>query len=252
MKRPNDLTDQELPISSALPLQLAQLLERRIWPIKLRTTGRAKMLAPGIISGHVTQINPASGQWMIVDVGFSSRGPTCGVWTAEGGLGVVTLGGLIALATREVQAGAPEPLNLLIEAPLSVAFQPNGNPARRACDIFGKRYRDWYVNAGGTTYIAAGYLLRALHACQIQRQVRLFEGHLSFKMRAKAPKSREERTAAHIEDAADLREAVWSGANAQIFAPDQLLQDNAHRIEPSSPFLGKDVIAPVIRINPQR
>ena len=139
---------------------------------------------------------------------------------------------------------------MLLEAPLSVAFRQNGNPTRRLCDTHDGRHRDWYVNAGATTLVAAGYLLRALHGCQRQRDVRLFEGFASFRRPQDRPRTNAERIAAHLADVLALRNAVWNQNNAQIFGPGELRQHSNDRIESAFPFLDDDLIPPVIRINP--
>ena len=59
-------------------------------------------MAPRIIAGRVTDINRDSGRWLIVDMGFSSTEPSCGVWNSAGEPNVVTFGDLVALAIREV------------------------------------------------------------------------------------------------------------------------------------------------------
>ncbi len=207
------------------------------------------MMAPRIIAGQVADINEDAGQWLIVDMGFSSTKRSCGVGNDAGEPYVVTFSGLVTLATQEVQRADSRPLNLLLEAPLSVAFQQNGNPTRRICDTYDGQHRDWYVNAGATTLIAASYLLRALHACQIQRDVRLFEGFVSFGRHQGRTRNNAERIAAHRADVLALRNAVWYGANAQIFDPGELVQ-HPNRIESAFHFLDEDLIPPVIRINP--
>ena len=93
------------------------------------------MTVPRITAGDIVDINGDSGQWLIVDIGFSSTEPSCGVSNRAGEPSVVTFGDLVVLATHEAQVADSQPLNLLIEAPLSVAFQQNGNPIRRNCDI---------------------------------------------------------------------------------------------------------------------
>ena len=206
-------------------------------------------MASEIIAGCTTDINKGSGQWLIVDIGFSSKDPSCGVWNGAGKPSVVTFGGLVNFATQKVQEDDTQSLNLLIEAPLSVAFQQNDNPTRRSCDSQDGQYRDWYVNAGATTLIAAGYLLRVLNDCQRQRDVRLFEGFVSFKPSEARPISKAERIAAHKKDVLRLTNAVWTGANAKIFDPGELGQNPDHRIESAFPFLNKHLIPPVIRIN---
>ena len=203
-----------------------------------------------IVAGCTTNINERSGQWLIVDIGFSSTDPSCGVWNGTGEPVVVTFGDLVKLATREVQEAGPQPLNLLIEAPLSVAFQQNGNPIRRSCDSQGDKTRDWYVNAGAATLVAAGFLLRELSGCQ-QRTVRLFEGFVSFKSSEDRSISKaKRRIEAHKSDVWKLKNAVWTGANAQIFDPGELGQKLDLRIESAFPFLDKHLIPPVILIKP--
>ena len=206
-------------------------------------------MAPTIIAGCSTDICKDSGQWLIVDIGFSSSKPSCGVWNGTGKPIAVTFGDLVTLATREAQKPGPPHLNLLLEAPLSAAFQKNGNPIRRSCDSQGGEHREWYVNAGATTLIAAGYLLWALYSCQQQRSVRLFEGLLSFKRSGAKPKSKADRAAEHKKDALKLKNAVWTMANAEIIEPKDLGQKTDHQIKSAFPFLDKQLIPPVIRIN---
>ena len=208
------------------------------------------MLTPRIIAGQVADINRDSGQWLIVDVGFSSTEPTSGVWNGTGEPHVVTFGDLVELATREVRKASPQPLNLLLEAPLSVAFHQNGNPTRRCCDTYKGKHRDWYVNAGATTLIAACRLLWALHRCERQRDVRLFEGFASFKSAQDTPKTKAAREEKHKDDALDLKNAVWTRHNAELFDPGKLRQHPTDCIESAFPFLDEDLVPPVIRINP--
>ena len=53
------------------------------------------MTASKIIAGSTTDINKDSGQWLIVDIGFSSTDPSCGVWNGIGIPSVVTFGDLV-------------------------------------------------------------------------------------------------------------------------------------------------------------
>ena len=211
-------------------------------------------MAPKITAGTKDDINKDSGQWMIVDIGFSSTDPSCGVWTDTGTEEqepyVVTFGELVEWVTKEARReDNTRTLNLLIEAPLSVAFQQdNNNPTRRSCDIQGEKHRDWYVNAGGTTLIAAGNLLWELNNCKRVREVRLFEGLVSFKNKEDQPESKKERTEEHKKDVMKLKNAVWSGEGRDIFTRKALPQTIGHRIEsPFHFFFDKDLIPPVIR-----
>ena len=107
------------------------------------------------------------------------------------------------------------------------------------------------MNAGATTLIAAGYLLRALDGCQGKRVVRLFEGFVSFKSSGDRPKTKADRLAAHKKDVSKLKNAVWNPDEAEIFGSAKLLQDpKNHRIESAFPFFSKCLIPSVIRVNP--
>ncbi len=207
-------------------------------------------MAPKIIAGCTTDINEESGQWLIVDIGFSSTACSCGVWDGTGEPRVVTFGQLVSLVIKKAQEPDCTPLNLLIEAPLSVAFQQNGNPTRRQCDSLGKKHRDWYVNAGATTLIAASYLLWKLNNCPRTRQVRLFEGLVSFKTSNQRPRSKKARIATHKNDVRNLKKAVCNPADAKVFSPQELPVNQCDRVESAFSFLDKNTIPPVIRTNP--
>ena len=209
-------------------------------------------MAPKITAGHVDDINQDSGQWLIVDIGFSETENSCGVWNDVWGVKepkAVTFAALVELAKKEIQKDVKEPLNLLIEAPLSVAFTKDGNPTLRICDSQDGKKRRWYVNAGGTTLIAASWFLRELKECQGQREVRLFEGFLSFKSRNTVPKNKHAREEAHKEDVGELKKAVWTRKNAKIFDREDIGVEGCY-LRSAFHFLDKDLIPPVIRINP--
>ena len=233
-----------------------QVLMEHIWYTRFpgRTPTETAATRPIITAGSTDDINKDSGQWMIVDIGFSSAARSCGVWTDTGTEEqepcVVTFGELVERVTKEARKADRRTLNLLIEAPLSVAFQQNKNPTRRSCDIQGKKYRDWYVNAGATTLIAAGSLLRELNNCQRKREVRLFEGLVSFKTSKNQPKSKEERSEEHKKDVLKLKNAVWSEEDHDIFAPEELRQTKGHCIKSAFHFFDEKLIPPVIRTKP--
>ena len=74
-----------------------------------------------IIGNSAVKKNPD--EWMIVDIGYARVACSCGVWTAEGGSRTVSFGGLVELISEELQKKAAKDMNLVIEAPLSIAFQ---------------------------------------------------------------------------------------------------------------------------------
>ena len=206
-------------------------------------------MASQILAGSVCQIGKGPGEWMIVDLGFSAKQRSCGIWTKDTDTDVVTFGQLVKRVTEEAQKADSVPLNLLLEAPLSVAFKKNGNPTRRLCDTKDGKYRDWYVNAGATTLIAADHLLRHLDSCKIQRDVRLFEGFVSFKDSTGKKKNQNERMQEHKLDALKLKDAVWDPKTACIFAPEKLVHEGDD-IRSAFAFLCKDLVPPVIRVDP--
>ena len=218
-----------------------------------------------ISAGSVNDIHKDSGQWMIVDIGFSTKQSSCGVWTGTGGSDAVTFGELKRKVIQEAENAYPLRLNLLLEAPLSVAFNKDGNPTRRLCDeiVINEKleYRDFYGNAGAKVLIAADYLLRELRGSERQGDVRLFEGFVSFK--SKDTKS------SHIGDVLKLKAIVCNPAPAYIshphqleptgdciqssacvFSPEQLKKRRGDRVQSAFAFLNKGLIPPVIRINP--
>ena len=207
-------------------------------------------MASQIRAGSIGEICAGSGEWMIVDLGFSARKRSCGIWTKANGACVVEFGQLVKSVIEEAQKPGKEPLNLLLEAPLSVAFNNSGNPTRRRCDTSKDgKHRDWYVNAGATTLTAADHLLRKLNGCQIKREVRLFEGFVSFKAKG-ASKNQKEREQEHKCDVLRLKNAVWNRSTACIFAPEKLHRQNDPKARSAFAFLCKDLVPPVIRIDP--
>ena len=192
-----------------------------------------------IRAGCVSEIHKHEGEWLFVDLGFSAESRSCGV-LKDGGMPYnVTFGELVNLATREVAESNAKPLNLLLEAPLSATFNRNGNPTGRSFEKQDGSTRYWYLQGGAVVMIAAGHLLRALVGCGIQRDVRLFEGFVSFK--ASTARS------SHTEDVLRLREAVWNPAEAWIVAPDQIRKASSDHLESAFAFAAMDFgIPPVV------
>lgn len=209
-------------------------------------------MASQIRAGFVWEICRDSGEWVIVDLGFSARQRSCGIWTEACEEPVVlTFGCLVKRVCKEARGGAYRgPLNLLLEAPLSVAFNEARNPTRRRCDAKDGKYRDWYVNAGATTLIAADHLLRNLNGCQIQREVRLFEGFVSFKAPKDDVNPSKNRINPHKRDVLQLKHAVWNPNSARVFAPWELKQQKNDTVQSAFAFLCEGLVPPVIRVDP--
>lgn len=136
---------------------------------------------------------------MILDIGFANKSASCGLLINNErpvelrfNKAVEKICAFVAASTR--------PVNLLIEAPLSVAFDKNGNPTGRAVEKQGSKSRYWYVGPGCAVMVAALYLIKAIAEAEDIVEVRLFEGFVTFK--EKDSKSN------HSKDVELLREVV--------------------------------------------
>lgn len=97
-------------------------------------------------AGLPQDVCPESGEWLFVDVGFSSARKSCGVLGDDDAApDVLTFAEasarIIAAAALAANRRKKAALNLLIEAPLSVAFNQRGNPAGRIFERLERRHR---------------------------------------------------------------------------------------------------------------
>jgi hypothetical protein len=157
-----------------------------------------------IRAGLPFEANPTSGEWVFVDLGFAQAAKSCGLLVGDGKPREVSFSQL-RTEVLEIVAACGKPLNLLIEAPLSVAFNEKGNPTGRKIERREKQTRYWYVGLGCSVLVAATYLLRSIHDARPVREIRLFEGLASFK-----PK---DARSSHGEDVLNLRKIIWEGAS---------------------------------------
>ena len=217
------------------------------------------MMIPGIVAGEREQIRSDSGDWFIVDIGMRLTGASCGVWYGPGTLKTATFKRLKELVIEQVRLCPEPPLNLLIEAPLSVVWKQGGNrelggnPGHRACDSYpGYKDRHWHYNAGASTLVAAQFLLRTLFECQTrQRVVRLFEGHVSFKSDEEKSRAKEKPSDSHKRDALAMKHAVWYGTRRDIFCKCEITGHDPNLIlESPFHFFNRALVPPVIRVNP--
>lgn len=139
---------------------------------------------------------------MFVDIGFAQKdNKSCGFARNSSEPKVVNFASLVKRVCESANDGHG-PLNLLIEAPLSVAFDSEGNPTGRKIEKRESKTRYWYVGLGCSVLTAATYLLFQLRDSGLTRQVRLVEGFASFKTQSNAGSS-------HIEDVCRLRSLAW-------------------------------------------
>ena len=141
-----------------------------------------------------------SAEWVFVDLGFAQNAKSCGLLVGDGKPRDLSFSELQAFLVSLVTSGS-ESLNLLLEAPLSVSFGVNGNPTGRSVERRDGKSRYWYVGLGCSVLVAATYLLRAIHDAQPSREIRLFEGLVSFK--SKGVRS------SHSNDVLNLRNVIW-------------------------------------------
>ena len=153
-----------------------------------------------IVPGTPDMRSRDSGEWVFVDIGFSQNSKSCGIAIGDSKPCVIHYGDLGCRIARELKKGS-SPLNLLIEAPLSVAFDAQGSPTGRKIERRGRDTRYWYVGAGAATLLATTHLLRRLYDMHPAREIRLFEGFASFKSKT--------ATSSHAADVCKLRSVAW-------------------------------------------
>ncbi|MFC2071451.1 hypothetical protein ACFLUU_01855 [Chloroflexota bacterium] len=195
-----------------------------------------------IYSGKVEDISWPSGAWLILDIGFSNSQKSCGILLGDEEVRCLTFNEAINEVIRIVNS-LPL-LNLVIEAPLSVAFDKYGNPKVRRIDKKGGQSRPWYVGAGCTVMVAAMYLVRTLYDLNPSAEVRLFEGFVSFK--------RKGNRSSHSEDVGCLRNAIKGKEERDycFYKPEEFKEDESDKIMSAFKLMNIDLgIPPVIKVD---
>lgn len=170
-----------------------------------------------IQAGKVSDINWSKGTWLIVDIGFSNTKKSCCLLLGDSEPEPLQFGEAICRVVNITKCETL--LNLVIEAPLSVAFDKSGNPKTRSIDKKEKQSRPWYVGPGCVVMVASMYLLRRLCDSCPSARVRLFEGFVSFK-------SKETRSS-HSDDVRLLRDAIKKEGTQipRFYKPEELKED---------------------------
>lgn len=192
-----------------------------------------------IRAGLPTEANRTTGDWVFVDLGFAKAAKSCGLLVGDGMPKDVSFSQLKAELGSLIAAGG-EPLNLLIEAPLSVAFNTTGNPTGRSVERRQDQTRYWYVGPGCSVLVAATYLLRSIHDARPDRDIRLFEGLVSFK-----PKGAQ---SSHRDDVLNLRKIIWEGAtqSGRIVPPEDLVASREDTLLSAFLVAGMDFGIPAV------
>jgi len=170
-----------------------------------------------IHAGKVSDLGWSKGTWLILDIGFSNTKKSCGYILGESDPEQMQFGEAIARVVNIAKNSTS--LNLVIEAPLSVAFDKSGNPKTRSIDKKDGQNRLWYVGPGCAVMVATMYLLRKLYDSCLSAEVKLFEGFVSFK-------SRETRSS-HSDDVSCLRDGIKKTGiqTSRFYGPGDLKED---------------------------
>lgn len=192
-----------------------------------------------IRAGTAAEATRNSGEWVFVDLGFAEKSRSCGLLRGDGEPDEVSYSQLKVKLLRVV-ASNDRPLNLLIEAPLSVAFNEHGNPTGRGIEKREGKTRYWYVGLGCSVLVAATYLLRALHDANPRREIRLFEGLASFK-----PKG---VRSSHGNDVVNLRKVIWDGGSTlgSVVPAERLAVSPKHELHSAFRVAGMDFGVPAV------
>jgi hypothetical protein len=191
-------------------------------------------------AGTVEEVKRDSGEWVFVDLGFARRKPSCGFLHGDGAAEVMTFATACERVAREASRVAG-PLNLLLEAPLSVAFTKDGNPTGRSIEKRERKTRYWHVGLGCVVLVAATYLLRRVTSAGSNREIRLFEGFVSFKQRGVR--------SCHTDDVMCLRDVVWQPQRfpGAIMPPSRLALASSDVVSSAFAVAGLDFgVPPVI------
>jgi hypothetical protein len=195
-----------------------------------------------IAAGQITDIQWSRGFWVFLDIGFSTRAKSCGLLLHDSNpkqlLFSEAVHTIIGITKKH------ERINLLIEAPLSAAFDFSGNPKGRAIEKEGTKTRYWYNGPGCAVMVAAFYLLRAMMGVDSDSDVRLFEGFVTYKKKGSRSN--------HSGDVLLLREVVKSPEEYSecIYPPEALLRDKKDKLVSAFKVGGMDFgIPPLIMRN---
>ena len=82
-----------------------------------------------IKAANVTELHAAK-DWIVVDLGFSNRRKSCGM-LIENNASLLTFAEVKDELAKICEKRHSRPLYLMLEAPLSVAFDVQGNPVGR-------------------------------------------------------------------------------------------------------------------------
>ena len=196
-----------------------------------------------IRAGVKSEISLSTGEWLILDIGFANKSDSCGL--------LINRESPVSLQFNEAKericrfiSNSTTPVNLVIEAPLSVAFDSKGNPKGRAVEKQGSKTRYWYSGLGCSVMVAALYLVKTITEISANTEVRLFEGFVSFKESGKK--------SIHSRDVELLREVIENPNqySEAIIEPEALKMTSSDTLKSAFLVAGIDAgIPPLIMRN---
>lgn len=199
-----------------------------------------------LYAAKAAEAHRENGDWAFVDIGFASNARSCGI-AVNDDLPIELTFADLQIHLLQLARASDRPLNLVLEAPLSVAFSAAGNPTGRAIETRDGKARYWYFGLGCGVLVAATYLLRALYDGSRERDVNLYEGLVSFK-----PKK---ARSSHAADVLAMRGIVWQqqGFTGRVVAPEELRAAPLDRLQSAFVVAGFDLgIPPVIAVGPPK
>ena len=173
-----------------------------------------------IVAGQMFDLPCNPGELMVIDIGFSRKRRTCGVWYRNE-LRLKFLHELSDYVVEEAGDGSVLDLNLVVEAPLSMAKLKSVYPVGRWLD----GDRNWFERAGAVTLFAAKFFLEDLQKKpRVARRIRLFEGFLAGESKEKdlpngAEKCKGYSGNSHKQDALRLRFAACDDSYGEWWDP---------------------------------
>ncbi len=210
-----------------------------------------------IRAGSIEELRSASKEddWFFIDLGFSSSKDSNGVVPVSGdGERVHELHGPLPYGEllkrlQLVLERARSPLNLVLEAPLSMAFDKDGDPMARSMEKGGKGHRYWYTGPGIPMMTAADRLIRKLREKEEgRREIRLFEGFVPFKKELSGKGDKEAMNERTHQDDAGLLKSYIMDQGIDAASPSKPIIDSNEKgfLEPLPAIGPKDTAIPPI------
>ena len=86
------------------------------------------MVRYNIVAGISGDISLDSNEWLIIDIGYARKRPTNAIWRSDETLRSIYFRQVTPLVIETARLNPDQPLHLVIEAPLSAAFDGGGEP----------------------------------------------------------------------------------------------------------------------------